>query len=143
MEDWIADLGESGTISNPNSNIYLPPKGKRKVQTLRKPYFWGLHFNQWHLVLAFIAINATWVILMAVFGGNIWWQLLYLLVGIAVSHWLQSWNEIRQAYDPFLATKYGSWSHFLVDSQKDWYYYWRGVWVSPIPMIIWAFIRSF
>lgn len=59
--------------------------------------------------------------------------------GALLAHYLQCWNEIKQALDPNLEAKYGTWDLFVLNSKRDFKYFWRGLlasWILPFIYVV-------
>jgi len=105
---------------------------------------WRIPYNKWHLILAVIAVALTFFIFwyfLAEFlvpGIGKWpAALIFYFLSFQIAHHLQSWNEIAQALDPEVETKYGSYEAFQENSRDDFRWFWTGIAVSwIIPLII-------
>ena len=106
--------------------------------------FWGIPYNKWHMILTIIAVGLTFFItwyflsdIMIAGTGKWTTALIIYLFSIQIAHHLQSWNEINQALDPEVETKYGSFKGFQENSRDDFRWFWTGIAVSwIIPLII-------
>ena len=95
--------------------------------------FLGIPYNKWHGILAFAGIVVLFILFLfflfpslakiAGFGGAL---LICFLFPLLIVDWLQSRNEAYQAIDPKCEEKYGSYDNFVVNSQDDWHWYYRG-----------------
>jgi len=107
----------------------------------------GIPNNKWHGILAFAVTVSVFMILwgfwrnqMAPAIGSAATYLLFFMIALLVAHYLQCWNEARQARDPRSINIYRSWKNFMEDSEDDFRWFWRGAIASIIPTAILALI---
>ncbi len=104
--------------------------------------FLGIRYNVWHGILVQPVVAVVFVLVWYPLSGYVpapWLFLLAWVLGMFVAHHLQSWNEARQAIDPKVEARYGSYPGFQDNSRDDWRWFWRGIlvsWVLPILIII-------
>ena len=104
--------------------------------------FLGIRYNVWHAILVWPVVTTVFGVTWILGRGSMadpWLFLLGLALGVMVAHHLQSWNEARQAIDPRLAERYGSYARFAEDSREDWKWFWRGVlvcWLGPVVEVL-------
>jgi len=98
--------------------------------------FLGIPYNKWHGIISFIVQVVMFVSLAFLFpeadqlmGPGLAF-LLFQIIAFLIAHHLQSWNEARQAIDPWLPEKYGDYERFQIDSRDDWRYFYLGSMVS-------------
>jgi len=105
--------------------------------------FLGISYDKWHGILALLVIGLIFAITLVLIHGIMSPGMEFLtawLIGFFVAHHLQSWNEARQAIDPMIQFKYGSYEAFQANSLNDWRYFWYGVFLS---MFVLGIIASF
>ncbi|MCB0282807.1 MAG: hypothetical protein H6627_03240 [Calditrichae bacterium] len=106
--------------------------------------FWGIPYNKWHFVLTVVAVALSFFLLwfflsdLLIPGFGKWTTALAIyFLSFQIAHHLQSWNEIKQALDPEVESKYGSFKGFQENSRDDFKWFWVGISVSwLIPLII-------
>ncbi len=112
--------------------------------------FLNIDYDKWHGIIAAVGMvlifSAMWI--PAIFGrwvigagfieqwGKVWTAIGFMGVAFAIAHWMQCWNESRQARDPHLLDKYKSWEHFVDDSRNDFRWFWRGTVVSLVANMV-------
>lgn len=118
--------------------------GHAFLSNLKGNMFWGIPYNKWHFILTIVAVALSFFLLWYFLSDALiphWgkWTaaLVIYLLSAQIAHHLQSWNEIKQALDPAVEDKYGSFKGFQENSRDDFRWFWRGLAVSwIIPLII-------
>ena len=111
--------------------------------------FLGISFNKWHMILAIIAVDLSFILLWYFLSdlliptlGLMLTAGLFFLFSTQFAHHLQCWNEIMQALSPDVENKYKNgdltgFKGFQKDSRDDFRWFWLGISVSwIIPLII-------
>ncbi|GAB4327328.1 MAG: hypothetical protein Kow0037_00790 [Calditrichia bacterium] len=96
--------------------------------------FLNISYDKWHGILAFVVVFLLfalfWALWAAPLGHKLGAPIAFLLtftLAFLAAHHLQSWYELRQAYNPDVNNIYGSWTQFILNSRRDFKYFYIGV----------------
>ncbi len=110
---------------------------------------WGINDDKWHGFLAIIVVAVVfavlWIFLTPLIPlikgkiGNGLTFIIYFMFAVGVAHYLQCWNESRQALDAKLLFKYSSYERFIENSHVDFMLFWKGIlfsWIIPVLLVL-------
>lgn len=111
----------------------------------------GINHDKWHGIFAIIAVaivfSLLWIFVIPLtsttlsdqgdYGGIVF--VICMLISIAVAHHIQCWYETWQMRDPLCEDIYGAYRYFVINSKKDFRYFWTGIvfsWIIPALVVL-------